>query len=1525
MIGCLPRVVNAPMGLALLAEEGAASGLYRVLSGWIGWVVILLAGALAVTLLLMLLRALARYRRRRRAVPLEARLADNVARMPQGVSKAEHRAQLDDLRRKFAEGIDTFRAAGKNLYEIPWYLIVGEPGSGKTEAVRHCHVGFPPGLHRELQGAGGTINMDWWFTNQGVILDTAGRLLFEDVPAGSTSEWQECLRLLATHRPGCPINGLLLVIPADSLITDTAEAIERKAGRLAGQLDVIQRALGVRFPAFVLVTKCDLVNGFREFFEGIDDPERQHQMLGWSNPADLDTPFDPSRVEEYLSDLVSRLEAHRDGLLLDPSPSSEAASGSRLDRVDALYAFPDSLQRIVPRLRQYLEMIFVGGQWSAKPLFLRGIYLTSAMREGSALDAELADALGVPVEQLPDGRVWQRERAYFLRDVFTEKVFRESGLVTRAVRALRRYRRRRAAVLGAGFMAAALLAGFTAYGWMTFRSALGKRVAYFRPAAGASEDAGRLWEQDTRSGEWLFAPIVRREAETTWSSFCYQDRAVVPVGGEWLTPAAFHARLKRINEDPIRLPAVFWVAAVGRGLTEGCRKAQRILYERSVPLPVLLAVREKMATTEPTDWGPLEDAGPPAGPPEGDAAATGTGEGQATADPQSFPAAVPTKALAQLMRLEEGDLDHADLDVEGLLRYLRPKGLAAASPALPALREVAAWLYRDEADGGAGRPWRPGRFAGKGHAGEAIRSGVGGFIRYWSARRVRREGDLADLERLTRALAAFAAEETDLLNLLTDVPDAEVAPGGRRDRYTAALAQWDTRYARLAAPRKAVDEGVGALDGQTLPAAYERRVGVALDGARRAYGLLLGDAFSGEPAPPSPPVGGPDPPPGPGAAEASADPSPPEVVARAHQRLRTAWADLQQELADRTRDPWPELERFQGRYLRPITDDGTRVRPYRHRCRIYEAAATAFPAGEAEPPASGDVQALRRTVDEVRGRKEAAQEQIGRLKAVAPEAFRVADAARVAGQRCVRLRAGVRCHDALRRAVARLPSSRAGLEAAVRRRGEADPVTLPQVPLTTLAEAVSPAYHPSSAAEVLALRKAVGDCLADPDHGGMPGCETLRQAFQATASDYKAYRAAYVAYWTEGLLGGLNRRGTTWQAWHASLKARPAVSAVCPDLAELGSRIQAALTAIRPCVPEDEQEDLHLAEWLEAIRTQVERLNQPARRLLYGDPLGHWEALPADPLAARARLLALTPRDVLETYLPQPETPDLSDFVDRYWCHLTHESLRLLSEAAGPLVVKKGRQFRERFARFPLDVPGRDEPPLTLDQVAEARKALGALGVRRWPEGTIGAGQPAGHRQVDRYLEALRAEADLSADLKAYLERAGAVLAALPGTGALRCEVWMLGEADEKRLADRLGRQLGRNVWPVGKVYRYVRLFQQAADPLDDLAYDASLEKNTGSREAVRLGTVHAPDERQTAWFRFRRYATTTRAEDFHACPAPSSWNLLEAAVRHGADEAETGNERVIGLCIDEDHVLGLRLRFQADAALPARSEWPRR
>ncbi|MEI9893450.1 MAG: type VI secretion protein IcmF/TssM N-terminal domain-containing protein [Chthoniobacter sp.] len=420
--------------------------------------------------------------RKRKAQSMTSELSRQSSATPTAISDRPQIEKLDSLRKTFQSGLDKFKAAGKDLYKLPWYAVVGEPGAGKTEVIRHCDVGFPPGMQEEeFQGVGGTINMNWWFTNRAVILDTAGRLLFEKVPAGSTSEWKEFLKLLRKHRPNCPINGLLLAIPADSLVKDSEKKIEERAGWIARQLDTIQRELDIRFPVYIIITKCDLLNGFREFFEEVDNPEAQRQMLGWSNPEAIDKPFQPDLVVQHLYMVVARLREIRLGLLEDPV--ARDASHRRIDEVARPYAFPNSVSLIAENLRRYLSTIFVAGEWAAKPLFLRGIYFTSSLQEGSELDQELAQAVGMSVDELPSGGAWKRETTLFPARPFLEKIFREWGLVTRATNTRRLVRQRLLAILGTAAAALLLVGLFSWLGYQSMKDSIGRQSGYWLRAS----------------------------------------------------------------------------------------------------------------------------------------------------------------------------------------------------------------------------------------------------------------------------------------------------------------------------------------------------------------------------------------------------------------------------------------------------------------------------------------------------------------------------------------------------------------------------------------------------------------------------------------------------------------------------------------------------------------------------------------------------------------------------------------------------------------------------------------------------------------------------------------------------------------------------------------------------------------------------------------------------------------------------------------------------------------------------------
>jgi type VI secretion system protein ImpL len=99
--------------------------------------------------------------------------------------RSDKREDIEAVRIQFDKGIAALKqsklakgVSGKAaLYALPWYMFIGPPASGKSTALRHSGLQFSAlsGTGQGLQGLGGTRNCDWWFTNAGVLLDTAGR------------------------------------------------------------------------------------------------------------------------------------------------------------------------------------------------------------------------------------------------------------------------------------------------------------------------------------------------------------------------------------------------------------------------------------------------------------------------------------------------------------------------------------------------------------------------------------------------------------------------------------------------------------------------------------------------------------------------------------------------------------------------------------------------------------------------------------------------------------------------------------------------------------------------------------------------------------------------------------------------------------------------------------------------------------------------------------------------------------------------------------------------------------------------------------------------------------------------------------------------------------------------------------------------------------------------------------------------------------------------------------------------------
>ncbi|MCF6261171.1 MAG: type VI secretion system membrane subunit TssM [Gammaproteobacteria bacterium] len=359
-------------------------------------------------------------------------LQDNPSAESNDILSDQTSEEMQQIGERFTHALTTlkklkFKGRGKTkaLYELPWYIIIGPPGSGKTTALINSSLNFPLAEQfgkGALHGVGGTRNCDWWFTNDAVLIDTAGRYTTQDShKVVDSSAWEGFLTLLKKHRRRRPINGAIIAISLQDLLIQTEEERIIHANTIRSRIDELMEKLEIRFPIYLMFTKCDLVSGFSEFFEDMGRDDRE-QVWGISLPnapkysQSPDFEFLDNEYRNIIKRLYERVlwRVHQE---------------RDVRRRGAIQGFPQQMENLKGIVEKFTRQAFIKNRFRYQP-YLRGIYFTSGTQDGTPVDrlmSSVSSNFGFNREVMAPPM--SQGKSYFLGQLFRDVIFPESELV----------------------------------------------------------------------------------------------------------------------------------------------------------------------------------------------------------------------------------------------------------------------------------------------------------------------------------------------------------------------------------------------------------------------------------------------------------------------------------------------------------------------------------------------------------------------------------------------------------------------------------------------------------------------------------------------------------------------------------------------------------------------------------------------------------------------------------------------------------------------------------------------------------------------------------------------------------------------------------------------------------------------------------------------------------------------------------------------------------------------------------------
>lgn len=329
------------------------------------------------------------------------------------------------LRKNVATAINTLRRSAmgqKNrgtaaIYDLPWYLLLGASGVGKTSLLRNSDLNYPLNSDEELQlkGFTGTKDVDWWFAEQAVILDTAGRYTSNKE---DNAEWLGLLHILKRYRWRLPVNGVLLAISLEELLLSDKQQLEQQAAILRERISELNQHLGFVLPINIVITKSDLLSGFAELYNAM---QQQEQQQAWG--ISLQNLTNDENINDSIKQQFAVLQQRLVNYALQHLDTTE-----NTQKKSKAFKFVSQFKSVLQRIEDFIFLVVHDNPYQTK-FNLRGVYFTSATQQGLQIEKMVDEGQTryVHLENVSKEQQSTESKSFFIKDMLCHRIFNDNN------------------------------------------------------------------------------------------------------------------------------------------------------------------------------------------------------------------------------------------------------------------------------------------------------------------------------------------------------------------------------------------------------------------------------------------------------------------------------------------------------------------------------------------------------------------------------------------------------------------------------------------------------------------------------------------------------------------------------------------------------------------------------------------------------------------------------------------------------------------------------------------------------------------------------------------------------------------------------------------------------------------------------------------------------------------------------------------------------------------------------------------